>query len=100
MEDKQECNYDLEAKDAQNWFNKTLFKIMGFLGLTSGVGFVGIGSYWFLYSLIQYILISPQNVMQQGITENYFNQCQMGLLIAAVGILIIEIKKLQIKKDS
>ena len=85
---------DIEEKDAQNWFNKLLFKVMGWLGLTSGVGFVGIGSFWFLYSLIQYVLIQPNNVMQQSISENYFNQAQMGLLIAAVGILIIEVKKL------
>lgn len=89
--------HDIEKKDSENWFNKILFKVMGWLGLTSGVGFVGIGSYWFLYSLIQYVLISPDNLMQQSITENFFNQCQMGLLIAGVGILIMEIKKLQPK---
>lgn len=90
-------NHNIEKEDSENWFNKILFKIMGGLGLTSGVGFVGIGSFWFLYSLIKYASLSPINVMQQGIHENYFNQCQMGLLIAAVGILIMEIKKLQSK---
>jgi len=97
MNDENNSTQDIEKKDAENWFNKTLFKVMGWLGLTSGVGFVGIGSYWFLYSLIQYVFLSPDNVMQQSIHENYFNQCQMGLLIAGVGILIMEIKKLQSK---
>ncbi len=89
---------DREKKDSENWFNKALFKVMGFLGLTSGVGIVGIGGYWFIYSLLQYIVTSPQNVMQQSITENYFNQAQMGLLIAAIGVLIMEIKKLKVTK--
>lgn len=89
---------DREQKDSENWFNKILFKVMGFLGLTSGVGIVGIGGYWFIYCLLQYIFISPENVMQQNIHENYFNQAQMGLLIAALGVLIMEVKKLKVNK--
>lgn len=88
---------DSEKKESENWFNKALFKAMDFLGFTSGIGIVGIGGYWFIYSLLQYIFISPENVMQQSITENYFNQAQMGLLIAAIGILIMEVKKLKLK---
>jgi len=97
MSDVENTLHDSEQKDAENWFNKTLFKAMGVLGLTSGVGLVGIGAFWFIYSLVQYLFISPENVMQQSIVENYFNQGQMGLLIASIGILIMEVKKLQLK---
>ena len=86
-----------EKAEAKNWFNKILFKAMDVLGLTSGVGLVCIGGYWFIYSLLQYMIISPENVMQQSIHENYFNQAQIGVVIAALGILIMEIKKLRSK---
>ena len=97
MSDLENTIHESEKKQAENWFNKTLFKVMSLLGLTSGVGIVGVGAYWFIYSLIQYLLITPRNVMQQSIVENYFNQSQMGLLIVAIGILIMEVKKLQDK---
>ncbi|WP_377109384.1 hypothetical protein [Pseudoalteromonas sp. R86517] len=83
----------------ENWINKALFKTMGFLGLTSGIGIVGIGAYWFIYSLLQYIFITPENIMQQSISENYFNQSQLGLLIASVGLLIMEVKKCRLAKS-
>lgn len=86
-----------EKLEADNRFNKLLLKIMGFLGLTSGVGLVCLGGYWFIYSLLQYFFITPENVMQQSIHENYFNQSQIGVVIAALGVLIMEIKKLQSK---
>ncbi|MCY7294908.1 hypothetical protein [Alteromonas sp. a30] len=86
-----------EKSEPENGFNKTLHKVMGHLGFTSGIGIVGIGGFWFIYSLLQYIFITPKNVMQQSIVENYFNQAQMGLLIAAIGVLIMEIKKLRLK---
>jgi hypothetical protein len=86
-----------EKMEVENRFNKLLLKAMGFLGLTSGVGLVCIGGYWFIYSLLQYLIVTPENVMQQSIHENYFNQAQIGVVIAALGVLIMEIKKLAFK---
>jgi len=86
-----------EKTESENWFNKALYKAMEFLGFTSGIGIVSIGGFWFIYSLLQYIFITPENVMQQSISENYFNQAQMGLLISAIGVLIMEVKKLRLK---
>ena len=61
---------------------------MEWCGFTSGVGIIAIGAYWFLYSMINYVFVSPENIMQQGIHENYFNQAQMGIVIVALGVFI------------
>jgi hypothetical protein len=86
-----------EKKEADNFFNKYLYKAMQVLGFTSGVGLVGIGGFWFIYSVLQYIFAEPESAMQQIITENYFNQAQTGIVIVALGILIMEVKKFQSK---
>jgi len=87
----------MSEEESKNWFNKALFKTMDVLGLTSGIGIVGVGGFWFIYSLLAYIFIEPENAMQQIVSEAYFSQAQMGLLIAAIGILIMEVKKLELK---
>ena len=69
-----------------------MFRIMKFFGFTSGVGIVAIGAYWSLFSIIQYISLSPTNIIQQNIHENYFNQTQMGIVIVALGVLIRAVK--------
>jgi|LWDU01.1.fsa_nt_gi hypothetical protein len=86
-----------EEEESKNWFNKALFKTMDVLGLTSGIGIVGIGGFWFIYALLLYIFITPYDATQQIVSEAYFSQAQMGLLIAAIGILIMEVKKLKLK---
>ena len=92
MENSENKVSDIEKKDSENWFNKYLFIIMEKLGFTSGVGILAIGAWWFLYSLIQYLFLSPANIMQQNIHENYFNQAQMGIVIVALGVLIRAVK--------
>jgi hypothetical protein len=49
------------------------------------------------YSALQYIFTTPENVTQEIIIENYFNQAQLGILIVAIGILIMEIKKMKLE---
>ena len=95
MESSENKVSDIEKKESENWFNKLMFKIMKFFGFTSGVGLVAIGGYWFLYSIIQYVSITPTNAIQQNITENFFNQAQMGIVIVALGILIRTVKGLK-----
>ena len=92
MENSENKVSDIEKKDSENWFNKYLFIIMEKLGFTSGIGIIAIGAYWFLYCILNYLFISPTNVMQQGIHENYFNQAQMGIVIVALGVLIRAVK--------
>jgi hypothetical protein len=97
MEENQSKETKVESKidKANNWFDKIIFKTMDFLGFTSGIGIVGIGGFWFIYSLLQYVFITPKNIMQQIVVENFFNQAQVGILIVAIGVLIMEVKKLQ-----
>jgi len=79
-----------ESEKNSSWFDKLIFKMMDFLGFTSGSGIVGIGGFWFIYSALQYIFTTPENVTQEIIIENYFNQAQLG-------ILIMEIKKMKLE---
>ena len=92
MENSENKVSDIEKKDSENWFNKYLFIIMEKLEFTSGIGIIAIGAYWFLFSIIQYLFLSPANVMQQNIQEMYFNQAQMGIVIVALGVLIRAVK--------
>ena len=83
----------MKKKNLKTGLINLLFKIMKFFGFTSGVGIVAVGAYWFLFSIIQYISLSPANVMQQVIHENHFNQAQTGIVIVALGILIRAVKE-------
>lgn len=84
-----------EQREKENLFRMFFLKLLSASGLTSGVGFVVIGGIWFFYFLVSYFALEPQSAMQQIAHENLFSQGQMGLLIAAVGIVIIEIKRSQ-----
>ncbi len=97
MSDMDKNSHDFEEQESKNIFNKYLYKAMSFLGLTSGVGLVAIGGYWFIYSLLQYIFIEPESAIQQIVTESYFSQAQMGVVIVALGVLIMAVKKVDLK---
>jgi len=82
-----------EAKEAKG-LTKFLYKAMDWCGLTSGIGLIAWGGWWFIWSLGNYIFISPQSAMQQIVSENYFNQVQLSAILVALGVLIMEIKNL------
>lgn len=73
--------------------NKYLYKAMDWLGLTSGIGIIGIGAWWFIWCLFSYIFVSPQNVIQQQVHEYYFIEAQLSAIVVALGALVMEIKK-------
>ena len=77
------------------WFDKWIIKILDFLKLTSGHGLMGLGGFWFLYGILQYLLVSGEveSAFQQQVQETFFLQAEIGLLIVGIGILIREIKK-------
>lgn len=97
MSDMDKNLSDREVEESKNIFNKYLYKAMSFLGLTSGIGLVAIGGYWFIYSLLQYVFTEPESAMQQIVTESYFSQAQMGVVIVALGVLIMAVKKVDLK---
>jgi len=82
-----------EADEAKG-LNKFLYKAMDWCGLTSGIGLVAWGAWWFIWSLFNYLTTSPQSAMQQIIAENYFNQVQLSAILVALGVGIMEVKKL------
>lgn len=77
------------------WFDKLIIKILGFLKLTSGTGLIGLGGFWFLYGILQYLFVSAESAFQQQVQETFFLQAEMGILIVGIGILIREVKKMQ-----
>lgn len=81
-----------EEKEAR-WLDRYLFKAMDWLGLTSGIGIVSWGAWWFIWSLFNYIFTSPKDAIQQVVVENYFNQAQLSAILIALGVVIIELRK-------
>ncbi len=83
-----------EVQEAKG-FTKYLYKAMDLLGLTSGIGLVTWGAWWFISSMVNYFTSSPIDAIQQSVHENYFNQAQLSAILVALGIVIMEIKKLK-----
>jgi len=81
------------AGEEEKGFDKFIIKILGFLKLTSGTGLIGLGGFWFLYGILQYLFVSPESAFQQQVQETFFLQAEIGLLIVGIGILIREVKK-------
>ena len=92
MNSSDDTGAGIEEK-ANNQVVEWLNKAMEWLGFTSGVGIIAVGGAWFIYSMINYVFVTPANVMQQMISENYFNQAQMGVVIVALGVLIKVVKE-------
>ena len=88
--------------EADGWFNKALLKGTNFFAKA----LFGVGMFWFIGFFISWAEKSrlasrfPEATSEakELIIENIFAQCQMGLLIAGIGILIIEVRKLQVNK--
>ena len=77
----------------KNILVRFMVKIMKIFGFTSGNGFIAVGGLWTIISLLSYVVAEPQNVYQQIVIENRFNQAQIGLLIVAMGVLITAIRE-------
>ena len=76
-----------------NIFDKYMNLAMDKLGFTTGVGLIGVGGFWFLYGLFQFVTTTPNSAPQQAIVENFFNQAQNGVIIVALGVLIKAVKE-------
>ncbi len=82
-----------EIKEVKG-LNKHLYKLVRWLGLGSGIGFIAWGAWWFLWSFLEYIFLSPQSVEQQIVQESRFTQVQLSAILVALGVLIMAVKKL------
>ena len=85
-------NKNKELENAKG-LTKFLYKGMDWLGLTSGIGIVAWGAWWFIWSLINYFTVQAESAIQQMVEENYFNQSLLSAILIALGVLIMEIKK-------
>ena len=72
--------------------NKLLYWIVDKAGLSSGMGIIAWGAWWCIWSLIQYFTFEPENIYQQMVHENIFNQVQLSAILIAMGVLIMATK--------
>ncbi len=79
--------------------DRIITKVLGWLGLTSGIGIVGLGAWWFVYCLISYYLKKAEYGIEAsyGIhsiyIEQLFIESELGIIIMALGVVVITIKK-------
>ncbi|WP_281556401.1 hypothetical protein [Thalassomonas sp. RHCl1] len=95
--DEIESTAKTENKPKHNIINRALLKVLGWFGITSGIGFIWIGLLWFFSSFIEYLFTRENDVMQQTLSAMYFAESQMSLLVIAFGVLIMEVKKFRSK---
>jgi len=89
--------------EADRWFSKALLKGTGFFAKA----LVGIGMFWFVFYFMDWWTKSRLAIRYPSATSetkeliigNIFTQFQMGLIIAGIGILIIEVRKLLVSKE-
>ena len=71
---------------------KLLYWIVDKAGFSSGIGIVTWGAVWLIWSFIQYFTFEPENIYQQMVHENFFNQAQLSAILIAIGVLIMATK--------
>ena len=76
-------------------FNKFTYKAISKIGLTSGIGLVAWGAWWFIWTMIAYLGTTAQSAMQQVVRETYFSQAQLSAILIALGVVIMEMKRLK-----
>ncbi len=79
--------------------DRIITKVLGWFGLTSGIGIVGLGAWWFAYCLISYYLkraeygIEASYGIHSIYLEQLFIESELGIIIMAAGVVVITIKK-------
>jgi hypothetical protein len=88
---------ELKSVDELNWFGRFIMKSLNFFGLTSGVGLMVLGGFYFLYGVINYIWMSAfvSNATNEITHELYFVQALLGLVCVGIAIMIRELKNLR-----
>ena len=84
-------------REEGNKFDKFLYVVMDKLGLTSGLGLIAWGFFWFVWSLVNYFITQGKAIsaVQEMVVENFFNQAQLSAILIALGVVVMEIKKLK-----
>lgn len=76
----------------KNVMGKIMNTVTDKLGITSGIGFIVLGTYWFCYRFLTYLFTSPENQFQQIVHENVFNQALLGVIIIGIGAVLKKMK--------
>ena len=96
----QSIRQDTASDELENGFDKIIIKILKVLNLTSGTGLIGLGGFWFIYGVFQYMAVSADNIMQQEVQETFFLQAELGIVIVGIGILIRVLKNVGFSRKS
>ena len=82
--------------DAAGWTNRVVYKLTGWLGLTTGIGVIGWGV-WSLIATVGTFAYEESGVSSEEIMIN--NGLNQGLLLSgvviALGVIVLELKKVQ-----
>jgi hypothetical protein len=72
--------------------DRGLYRVMGWFGFTSGIGLIGIGGWWFIFCLINYLSMKPDSAIQQVYVEQHFMEAQLGVVLIGLGVIVMTIK--------
>ena len=78
-----------------NPVERVLYRVVDLAGLSSGIGIVAWGAWWGIWHLVLYFVTTPETAINEIVHENYFNQVQLSFLLVAIGVLIMEVRKLR-----
>lgn len=105
-------------KDKGALLKGLLGRILARMGVTTGAAFLFWGGFWFIYNMVLYLTTSPEGLVGRAIgmknidleklantslpsvltayqtIEHFFTQSLLGLLIAALGVVILYQKQL------
>jgi hypothetical protein len=71
-----------------------IYKIMRFLGFTSGMGLVWVGGVCFIFAFVGHFLsASPESAIQQVVKGQNVQNAYYTIIIIALGIIIMTLKK-------
>ncbi len=85
-----------------NMFGRGIMKILGWLGLTSGVGLMLVGGVYIGWGLANFVWslvfgLDPQTYITEAVAMLYLIVAILGLLVVGVAIMIRELKELKVK---
>lgn len=84
-------DFEKSEHKSDYWLYKLLDKAS--LPICPGEWFFNLGILAFVLFGIDYFFIEPESAIQQAVVESRGDKAMMGLLLSAIGVLIMELKR-------
>jgi len=85
---------DKEGKKEMNAFGRGVLKCLGFLGLTSGIGLMIVGGFYFIWGIVMLVLNLNLPML---IALPYLQVSLLGLISVGIGVMCNELKLISTK---